>query len=143
MGIGPCSYSGGVAMRGRKPRRLSIAAADAPILRAVACGRHLAFFQVEHARIVLAVAAGEPIQSVASRLECDRATVWRVCRRYERGGLKELLLDEPRLGRPQEFSPPPARANRRTGLPGTGRRGATHHPLDQPGLGPPSGRRWH
>lgn len=92
-------------MRGRKSLPLAVAAADAPILRAVAGSRHLSYFQVEHARIVLAVAAGEPIQSVASRLECDRATVWRVCRRYEQGGLKELLLDHPRLGRPQEISP--------------------------------------
>jgi hypothetical protein len=81
-------------MRGRKPRPLTIAAADAPILRAVACGRHLAFFQVQHARIALAVAAGESIRSVAARLECDRTTVWRVCRRYQEGGLKALLRDE-------------------------------------------------
>jgi hypothetical protein len=70
-------------MRGRKPSPLTVAAADAPILQAVAHSRYLSFFQVERARIVLAVASGEPIQSVASRLECDRATVWRVCRRYE------------------------------------------------------------
>jgi hypothetical protein len=75
----------------------------------------LAWFQGQPARIVLAVAAGEPIQAIATRLECDRVTVWRVCRRYEQGGLKELLLDEPRIGRPQEISPPPARPNRRTG----------------------------
>src|SRR5438552_2191847 len=123
MGIGPCSSSGGVAMRGRKPLPLTIAAADAPILRAVARGRHLAFFQVQHARIVLAVAAGEPIQSVASRRECDRATVWRICRRYQQRGLKELLLDEPRLGRPQEISPPSASPDRRTRLSGADCRG--------------------
>src|SRR3954453_23695680 len=117
----PCSYSGGVAMRGRKPRPLTIAAADAPILRAVARSRHLSFFQVEHARIVLAVAAGEPIQSVASRLECDRATVWRVCRCYEQGGLEKLLRDDSHIGRPQEISPPPTRSDRRTGLPGADR----------------------
>src|SRR5919204_6056686 len=105
-------------MRGRKPRSLTIADTDRPILQAVAHARHLAWYQVQHARIVLAVAAGEPIQSVASRLECDRATVWRVCRRYQQGGLKELLLDEPRLGRPQEISPPAASPDRRTGLPG-------------------------
>src|SRR5262249_35401580 len=131
MGIGPCSYSGGVAMRGRKPRPLTIAAADAPLLQAVARGRHLAFFQVQHARIVLAVAAGESIQSVAARLECDRATVWRVCRRYEQGGLKELLLEEPRLGRPQAISPPPVRPDRPTGLPGADCRRLAHHALDQ------------
>src|SRR5205085_227863 len=95
---------GGAAMRGRKPHPLTLAAADAPILHAVAHSRHLAFFQVERARIVLAVAAGEPIQSIAARLECDRATVWRVCRRYEQGGLEKLLLEQPRLGRPQEIS---------------------------------------
>jgi hypothetical protein len=93
-------------MSGRKPRPLTIAQADADILRTVARSRHLCFYQVQHARIVLAVAAGEPIQSVADRLECDRTTVWRACRRYEQGGWKERLLDEPRLGRPQEISPP-------------------------------------
>jgi hypothetical protein len=107
-------------MRGRKPRPLSIAVADRPILEGVARHRHLCWFQVQHARIVLAVAAGEPIQAVAARLGCDPSTVWRVCRRYERGGLKNLLLDEPRLGRPQEVSPPAAGPGRRTGLPGAG-----------------------
>lgn len=92
-------------MRGRKPRPLQLAGADRPILQAVARSRRLAFFQVQHARIVLAVAAGESIQAIASRLECDRATVWRVCRRYEHGGWQELLLDDSRLGRPQEISP--------------------------------------
>src|SRR5215471_12074903 len=96
--IALCSGVGGSPMRGRKPRPLTIAAADAPVLQAVARCRRLAWFQVQHARIVLAVAAGEPIQAVATRLECDRATVWRVCRRYEQGGLNELLLDEPRVG---------------------------------------------
>ena len=121
-------------MRGRKPRPLTVPDADTPVLQAVARSRRLAWFQVQHARIVLAVAGGEPIQAVASRLECDRATVWRVCRRYEHGGLKELLLDDPRLGRPQEISPPPAGADRRTGLPGTDRRGTAHYPLDHADL---------
>src|SRR5258708_35450815 len=96
-------------MRGRKPRPLIVAAADLPILQAVARARRLAWFQVQHARIVLAVAAGEPIGVIADRLECDPATVWRVARRYEQCGLKALLLDEPHLGRPQEISPPAAR----------------------------------
>src|SRR5437899_8235791 len=100
------------SMRGRKPRSLVIADADTSVLQAVAHSRRLAWFQVQHARIVLAVAAGEPIQSVASRMECDPATVWRVCRRYEQGGLQDLLLDDPRAGRPQEISPPPAGSDR-------------------------------
>src|SRR5579883_1817750 len=118
-------------MRGRRPRPLTISEADLPILEAVARSRRLSWFQVQHARIVLAVAGGERVHQVASRLECDRATVWRICRRYEQGGLSKLLLDDSRLGRPQEISPPPARPDRRTGLPGTRRRGAAYHALDQ------------
>src|SRR5215468_12615279 len=121
-----CFGIGGCPMRGRKPRPLTLSAADLPILQGVARSRRLAWFQVQHARLVLAVAAGEPIQAVAARLECDRATVWRVCRRYEQGGLKELLLDDPHVGRPQEISPPPARPNRRTGLLGADRRRTAH-----------------
>src|SRR5436305_972903 len=129
-------------MRGRRPTPLTIPAADRPILEAVARSRRLSWFQVQHARIVLAVAGGERVHDVASRLECDRATVWRICRRYERGGLKKLLLDDSRLGRPQEISPPAAGPDRRTRLPGARRRGAAHHALDQRGPGPPGRRRW-
>ena len=59
-------------MRGRRPLPLTILAADVPILEAVARSRRLAWFQVQHARIVLAVAAGERVRDIASRLECDR-----------------------------------------------------------------------
>src|SRR3982751_5969428 len=105
-------------MRGRRPRPLTISAADTPILEAIAHSRCLAWFQVQHARIVLAVAAGERVGDLAARLECDRTTVWRVCRRYEQGGLQRLLSDEPRVGRPQEISPPATGSDRRAGLPG-------------------------
>jgi hypothetical protein len=88
-------------MRGRKPRPVTLAAEDRPILRAIARSRRLPWLQVQHARIVLAVAAGEPIQAVAYRMECDPATVWRICRRYEQGGLQKLLVEAPRLGRPR------------------------------------------
>ncbi len=127
-------------MRGRRPRPLTIPAADTSVLRAVARSRRLAWFQVQHARIVLAVAAGQRVRAIASRLECDRATVWRVCRRYERGGLKGLLLDGDRAGRPQEISPPAARPDRRAGLPGAGGRGAAPDALVQRRPGTP-GRR--
>src|SRR5262245_33075274 len=124
-------------MRGRKPRPLTVAEVDLPVLEAVARHRRLCWFQVQHARIVLAVAAGEPAQAVASRLECDPSTVWRVCRRYEQGGLAKLLLDDLRPGRPWEISPPAARPDRPTGLPGADRQGAAPHPLGQPRPGTP------
>lgn len=99
-------------MRGRQPRLVTITQSDLATLQAVAHSRCLPWFQVQRARIVLAVAAGAPIQTVASRMACDRTTVWRVCRRYESGGRDHLLHDEPRSGRPQEISPPPACPNR-------------------------------
>src|SRR3954470_16924602 len=103
--VEPCFGIGGSPMRGRKPRPLTVAAADLPILQAVARARCLAWFQVQHARIVLAVAAGESIGAITDRLECDPAPVWRVRRRYEQGGLKALLLDEPREGGRRRFPP--------------------------------------
>src|SRR5262249_54876413 len=114
--VEPFSTIGGCPMRGRKPRPLTFSSADLPIVQAAAQNRRLAWFQVQHARIVLAVANGEPIQSVAARMVCDPATVWRVCRRYEQGGLAKLLVDDLRGGRPQEISPPAARPDRRTGV---------------------------
>ena len=129
-------------MRGRKSRRLTLLPDDVPILRGVAQSRRLAWFQVQHARIVLGVALREPIGALAARLECDPATIWRVCRRYERGGLRSLLLDDPRLGRPQEFSPLATNPDRGVGLLGADRRRTAHHPLDQPGSGSPGSRRW-
>jgi hypothetical protein len=95
-------------MRGRKPRPIVLLAPDLATLESIARSRRLPWYQVQHARIVLAVAAGEPIQEVAYRMECDPATVWRVCRRYEQGGLKQLLEDAPRPGRLPRiaFSPP-------------------------------------
>jgi transposase len=62
---------------------------------------------VRRAKIVLAIAAGERQHSVATRLECDEATVWRVCERYRHGGLAGLLADG-RLGhsgRLEQISP--------------------------------------
>lgn len=118
-------------MRGRKPRSLTISAADKPILEFVARSRRLAWFQVQHARIVLAVAVGQRVSELAHCLECDRTTIWRVCRRYEQGGLVKLLQDDARQGHPLEISPPPACSDRRTCLPGTRCQGVAHHPLVQ------------
>src|SRR5262249_13873670 len=88
----------------------TIAAPDLPILQAVARARHLAWFQVQHARIVLAVAGGEPIGSVASRMECAPATVWRGFRRHQPSGLQHPPPDAPPPGASAGGSPPRQRA---------------------------------
>src|SRR5712664_3233171 len=80
-----------LTMRGRRARPLDIAASDIPVLQFVAHSRSLPWFQVQHARILLAVRAGQRIQAVASQMQCDEATVWRLCRRYEQRGLVAVL----------------------------------------------------
>src|SRR5512142_792140 len=102
-------------MRGRKPRPLSLAPGDLPILQEIARSRSLPSFQVQHAQIVLAIAEGRRVQEVVAHLRCDPSTVWRLCRRSEQGGLARLLADLPRSGSPPQISPPPARPDRRTG----------------------------
>lgn len=108
----------GNAMRGRKPQKLELAPGDVPALQRLARKQTWPFYQVQRARVVLAVAAGEGIQSVAERMECDPATIWRICRRYERGGMTKLLEAPPRTGRPLQISPPATRPNRAIGLSG-------------------------
>ena len=94
-------------MRGRKPKKLTIAPADAETLHTVAHSSSLPWFQVQRAKIVLALAVGEPHCSVATRLECDQTTVWRVSQRYRQGGLANLLADgrQGNSGHPQQISP--------------------------------------
>ena len=98
---------GGRLMRGRRPERLTIAPRDADALYAATHSGSLPWFQVQRAKIVLAIATGEHQSSVAARLECDEATVWRTCQRYRRGGLATLFADGRRgnTGRPQQISP--------------------------------------
>lgn len=94
-------------MRGRRPEKLTIARRDADALHATAHSGSLPWFQVQRAKIVLAIAAGERQCSVAARLECDEATVWRACRRYRRHGLARLFADSRHAdsGHPHQISP--------------------------------------
>jgi hypothetical protein len=68
-------------MRGRKPCSISLAENDIPIVRQIARSRTLPWFQVQRARIILAMGDGERVQTVAAQMQCDRSTVWRICRR--------------------------------------------------------------
>jgi hypothetical protein len=80
-------------MRGRKPRRVTIARADYQVLCLIARGDAVPLYQAQRAQILLGIAAGERTQDVAKRVGCDEATVWRTCRRYEQAGLSGLLAD--------------------------------------------------
>src|SRR5450759_2951508 len=116
-------------MRGRIPDRLTVRPDDEPILLQLAHSQSSPWFQVQRARIVLAVAAGGRITAVADQMQCDATTVWRACQRYRDDGLAGLLADgrKRRSGRYASISPPPARPDRRTGLLGTRGTGAAHY----------------
>lgn len=103
-------------MRGRKPRLVQLVPNDEPLLQQLARSQTRPWYQVQHARIVLAMAAGERVQSVAAQLQCDPSTIWRVCRRYEQAGLRAVVERTPRVGRPLRVSPPAAGATGTTGL---------------------------
>jgi len=90
--------SRGDFMRGRKPRTLQIALDDKPPLHQLARSQTRPWYQVQHARIVLAISAGERVQPLASQLQCDPSTVWRVCRRYEQAGMEGIAERIPRTG---------------------------------------------
>ena len=49
----------------------------------------------------------QSIATLEEKVEQDRTTIWRVCARYEDGGLDAALYDAPRSGRPRVFSPAP------------------------------------
>lgn len=103
-------------MQGRKPRRIKIDAYDRSILLRVARSRKLPWIQVQRARILLAIASGERVKTVAALAQCDPSTVRRICRRFELAGLAATLEEAPRIGRAVDISPCGARADRTTGL---------------------------
>jgi transposase len=67
---------------------------DLRVLHWIAKESGLPEYQVRRARMVLAVAAGKRIFQVAAEVGCDKATIWRICRRYEHRGLSGLLADD-------------------------------------------------
>jgi hypothetical protein len=72
---------------------LPIGRDDLAVLRLLAASAEVPAYQSHRARVVLAVAARERTTAIAAREGCDTSTVWRICRRYERGGLSALLAD--------------------------------------------------
>lgn len=70
-------------MRGHRPHPLTLASDDLPILQRIARCRHLPWFQVERARVILAIANGQSVEALAEQRGCGRNTIWRICRDYE------------------------------------------------------------
>jgi hypothetical protein len=91
-------------MSGRKPEPLWMEAKDNPTLQQVARSQTLPWYQVRRARIVLSVAQGQRIQSVALQMQCSPRTVRRTFLLYQENGLPGLLIRFQRPGRPARIS---------------------------------------
>jgi hypothetical protein len=81
-------------MRGRRPDEVTIRSSDQAELERIAHSDTLPWFRVRRARIVLGMAAGRRREILAAELDCDQATIWRTCQRYQRLGLRGLLTDQ-------------------------------------------------
>lgn len=107
-------------MRGRKPRGVQLKQEDIPQLEALIRSGKTEQRVARRARILLGIHRGERVKELCKRVEEHRATIWRVCRRYEKRGI-DAVYDAPRSGRPPEISPPGAGADRKPGLHQAGR----------------------
>ena len=82
-----------------------IAPDDVPILQQIARSRSLPWYQVQRARIVLAIAAGEPIQTTGLPTQCDESPSGGPAAATSDSGLPGLLDAPRRSGRPARISP--------------------------------------
>ena len=103
-------------MRGRKPKSVVLKPTDAKALRQLLRAGDLPQRVARRARILLARAQKERIEQVVTKVDQDRATVWRVCQRYAQTGLQAALYDAPRSGRPRVFFPAGSPAPRTPGV---------------------------
>ena len=94
-------------MRGRHPNLLTIPSSDRFALERTAHSLALPWFQVRRARVVLAMAAGQRREILASKFDCNESTIWRICERYRRLGLTGLFADQRQghVGRDLQISP--------------------------------------
>lgn len=86
------------------PYVLELSAAERGELEALARSRTVAAGLVERARIILALADGEPVRFVAARLEVSLPTLTRWRKRFEQHRVSGLH-DEPRSGRGDRITP--------------------------------------
>ena len=94
-------------MSGRIPKKFVLKRKDKARLLELLHDGQTPLKVARRALILLGRATDEqPIAALGDKVEQDRTTIWRVCARYEEGGLEAALYDAPRSGRPRVFSPP-------------------------------------
>jgi len=93
-------------MSGRIPEKFVLKRKDKTRLLELVRDGQTPLKVARRALILLGRATGEQsIAALEDKVEQDRTTIWRVCARYEAGGLDAALYDAPRAGRPRVFSP--------------------------------------
>ena len=98
-------------MRGRKPQPVKLKRKEVTELQRLLRDGHTPQRVALRARILVARANGERVETVAAKVEQAPTTVWRVCERYRQRGLQAALYDAARSGRPRTFFQPPTQAD--------------------------------
>jgi hypothetical protein len=93
-------------MGGRPPDKFVLKRKDKALLLDVLRDGQTPLKVARRALILLGRANGQQsIATLEEKVEQDRTTIWRVCERYEDGGLDAALSDAPRSGHPRVFFP--------------------------------------
>jgi hypothetical protein len=101
------SWEGGTIndMRGRKPHLISLSEAERIELQRLIGSGKTEQRIARRSRILLAMENPHTrVEELARHLEITRVAIWKLCRRYEEGGIK-AIYDTLRSGRPRVFSP--------------------------------------
>ena len=93
-------------MGGRPPDKFVLKRKDKAFLLALLRDSQTPLKVARRAQMLLGRTNGkQSLAALGEKVEQDRTTIWRVCERYEEGGLDTALYDAPRSGRPRVFSP--------------------------------------
>lgn len=93
-------------MRGRNPDKFVLKRKDKIFLQELLRHGQTPLKVARRAQVLLGrTDKQERVILLGEKVECDTATIWRVCERYRQSDLQAALYDAPRSGRPRVFSP--------------------------------------
>jgi hypothetical protein len=103
-------------MRRRPPHMIALTETDRSALQELVHDGRIQQRIARRARVLLAMEDDTTVvQELAHQVAMTRSGIWRLCRRYEEEGLA-VVEAAPQPGRPRQFSPLGAGANRATGV---------------------------
>jgi hypothetical protein len=92
-------------MRGCTPDKFVLKRKDKNVLQELLRDGQTSLKIARRAQILLGrVDDQQRVIVLGDQVDRDTATIWRVCERYNQGGLEAALYDAPRSGRPRVFS---------------------------------------